>query len=273
MIKILVLILFAFNLYGVEKVIALSPAINEIIYALKAQNTIVANTTYCNYPKESIKKPKVGGYFSPNLEKIVTLHPDIVLMQENTKFAQKLLKLGIKTELFKLQTINDIKKSIIRIGTILNKEEKAKKIIQTIDIKLKSIKNIIHNKKILIVIGHNTSLDKKIFVVGHNLYLDDIIKESGNKNAFTINTFSQPILNLENIIALNPDIVILLTPYMKRKNLTKKDLLKPWKNLPLKASQNNTIYIESHEYAGIPSNRLIYFLNDFKSFLENAKTK
>jgi iron complex transport system substrate-binding protein len=266
-------LLLSLQIFSYDRVVALSPAINVIIFAIEAQEKIVANTTYCNYPKESLKKQKVGGYFSPNLEKIVALKPDIVFMQENKAFAKKLSKLGIKTKVFKLQKIDDIKKSIIMIGELLNKKEKALEITQKIERKLTALKGIVKNKRVLIVIGHNLKLDKKVFVVGHNLYLEDIIKISGNKNAFNFKTLAQPTLNLENIITLNPDIVILLSPYMKKKRLTKKDLLKAWKNLPINASKHKTIYVEFNEYAGIPSQRLIYFLDDFKAYLEDAKLK
>ena len=265
--------LFSKNLSNNLKLIALSPAINEIVYALNSGDKIIANTDYCNYPKEAKNKPKVGGYFSPNLEKIVALKPDIVLMQSNTKFANRLNKLGIKTAIFKLNTINDIKNSIKLIGNILDKQSQANKIISSIDTKLNNLKNIIKNQKILIVIGHNTKLDKKVYVVGHNLYLEDIIKASGNHNAYSDTSLSQPIFNLEKIISTNADIIVLLAPYMHKKNLSKEDLLNPWAKLPINAVKHHTIYIADKEYAGIPSQRLIYFLDDFKRILENAKNK
>jgi iron complex transport system substrate-binding protein len=261
------------NLWANQRVIALSPAINEIVYALESGDKIVANTIYCNYPNDAIDKPKVGGYFSPNLEKIVALHPDIVLMQSNKKFANNLHKLGIKTASFKLQTINDIKESIKSIGKIVNQTQKAQNIIDEIDTKLNNLKNIIKNKKILIVIGHNTSLDKKVFVVGQGLYFDDIIKISGNTNAFGDKSISQPVLNLEGIISTKADIVVLLTPYMKKKNLSQRALLKPWERLPINATKYHTIYIQSNEYAGIPSHRLSLFLDDFRGYLEDAKIR
>jgi len=84
------LIAILLNIYSYDKIVALSPAINEIIYALKADDKIVGNTTFCTYPAKSQSKPKVGGYFYPSLEKIVSLKPDLVLMQHTDK---KLIKI------------------------------------------------------------------------------------------------------------------------------------------------------------------------------------
>jgi iron complex transport system substrate-binding protein len=193
------------------------------------------------------------------------------MQSDNIKLSKQLNRLGIKTKYIKIDKLDNIKLSILQLGKILNKEDKAKEIITSINNKLKKIKNITKNKKILFVIGENLSLEKRIFVAGNNLYFDDIIKESGNINAFQSKYMGQPILNYENIIAYNADIVILLAHARESKGLSKNDLLKPWKNIPISASKTNSIYIIDKEYAGIPSNRLIYFLDDFKDILNNFK--
>jgi len=52
---------------------------------------VVGNTEYCKFPKESLAVEKVGGYFNPSLEKILSLNPSIVIMQRNNyKLGQKL---------------------------------------------------------------------------------------------------------------------------------------------------------------------------------------
>ncbi len=272
--KLILILLLSLNLFGYERIIALSPSINEIIYALDGGGKIVGNTEYSTFPAQAINKPKVGGYFSPSLEKILSLKPDLVIMQTNNQeIATKLERLGIKTKIIKLKTLKDITTSIKDIGDILNQTSKAKAILDTIQMKLNDTQNIQKNKKILFVIGQHTNLEKRIFVAGQNLYFDDIITISGNKNAFQSTRVGQPVLNMENIIATNPDIVILLAPLMAKEGFTKQDLINPWLKLPINASKNGNIFVEEREYAGIPSDRLSLFLEDFKGFLQNAKTK
>ena len=274
MFKLLLIILLSVDIFASQRVVALSPAINEIIFALGKGNLIVGNTTYCSYPKESKKITKVGGYFNPSLEMIISLSPTIVIMQQNNyKLRDKLIKLGIKSKVIKIDKLKSIKKSILDIGTILKSKEIAGNIVDTISIELKNSKNIVKNQKILIVIGHNTTLDSRVFVAGRNLYFNEIIENSGNINALKSSRKGQPILNMENIIATDADIVILLAPSLKEYGLSKKDILKPWKNLPINASKNGNIYIIDKEYAGIPSDRLILFLQDFTKILYDVKHK
>lgn len=272
MIKLFLLLAIAFNLFANERIIALSPSVNEIIFALGKGDRIVGNTTYCKHPEASLAITKVGGYFNPSLEKIVALNPTLVIMQENNyKIGQKLQQLGIRTKVLQIDRLSNIKASILEIGDILSRQEEAKRIVGDIEHELEKIKNITKDKKILVVMGHNTSLASRIFVAGQNLYFDDIINESGNTNALQSEKKGQPVLNMENIIACNPDIVILLSHSMHEKGLSRNDLVNPWLALPINAAKTKSIYIIDKHYAGIPSDRLVYFLRDFQGILNDYK--
>ena len=267
-------IFFVHVLYANERIIALSPSINEIVFALGMGDKIVGNTTHSTYPPYSKSIAKVGGYFNPSLEKIAALNPTLVIMQQNNyALAKKLKHLGIKSTILEIDTLQNIRASIAEIGKVLNRQSEAKKIVQDIDSELFKLKNIVEDKKILIVMGHNISLASRIFVAGQNLYFDDIINASGNKNALQSQRKGQPVLNMENIIACNPDIVILLSHSIKEMNLSRDDLINPWLKLHVNAAKTNSIYIIDKKYSGIPSDRLVLFLQDFGNILNDYKTK
>lgn len=270
--RVVLFLLFTVFSFAEQRIVALSPAINEILFALGAGDRVVGNTQYSTYPEASQKVTKVGGYFSPNLEKILSLKPSIVIMQQNNlKLSKKLNALGIETKIIHIDRLPHISQAILDLGVLVDKEKNAESIVTDIEKQLKEIKHIVKGKKILIVIGHNTALVKQIFVVGQNLYLDDIINASGNTNALQSTRKGQPILNQENIIATNPDIVILLAHSMHQRGLTADDLITPWKALPVNAGKTGDIYIIDKEYSGIPSHRLVLFLQDFKKILHAFK--
>lgn len=83
--KYLIAFLFIVNLFannqGEQRIITLSPSLNEIVFALGSGKNIVANTQYCNYPSESKNIPKVGGYSSISLEKMLLAKPTLVFAQ------------------------------------------------------------------------------------------------------------------------------------------------------------------------------------------------
>lgn len=272
--KIVLILFFTLTLYATPKVIALSPSINEIIFALGKGDTIVANTQFANYPEEAKLLPKVGGYFSVDLEKVVAFKPDMVMLQAyDMSVVDNLEKLKINYMLLKTNSMDDIKQTIQKIADFYGEKEHSIKILSDINNSLESIKNIIHNQKILIVISATTNFSKPIYVVGHNIYLEDIILHSNNQNAYNVPTLAQPTVNLETIIKLNPDIVILLAPYLHSSDITKEALIQKWKTIPIAASKKENIFVIDNEYAGIPSQRVHYFIEDFKKALEHANNK
>ena len=60
------------------RIISLAPGLTEILFSLGLDQRIVAVTDYCNYPEAALMKPRVGG-MNPNLERILSLHPDLVV--------------------------------------------------------------------------------------------------------------------------------------------------------------------------------------------------
>src|SRR5574344_1527124 len=115
--KLLFLLLFINFLVANERIITLSPAINEIVYALGLGDKIVANTEFCDFPIESKNIEKVGGYGSVSLEKVVKLNPTIIVNQDyDKKLNQSLNDLGFKTLVYKTNSLDDIKFTIDDLG-------------------------------------------------------------------------------------------------------------------------------------------------------------
>ncbi|WP_072680631.1 ABC transporter substrate-binding protein [Arcobacter sp. LA11] len=272
--KVFLLFLFTINLIAGERIITLSPSINEIVFALGNGKDIVANTKFCNFPEESKKIPKIGGYASISLEKMLVAKPTLVLAQDyDNELILNIKKLKLNVKTFKTNNLKSIKNTISSIGMLLKKNEKADELNNGIDNSLENIKNIISNKKILVVISPREDLNKIIYVAGNNLYFNDIIEASGNKNAYVSSSLSQPIVNVEKIIKMNPDVIIMLAPYINERKISHDDMKKPWLGLPINAAKEKMVYIIDKEYAGIPSNRVVNFINDFRNILEDVRSK
>ena len=272
--KLLFILLFCINLFGEERVVTLSPSINEIVYALDKGDLVVANTNFCDFPESSKKVKKIGGYSSISIEKILEVNPSVVIGQNyDEKLISNLKALNINVMDFKTNTLDNIKNTIQALGTFFNADIKAKELISNIDNSLASLDNITKDKKILFVISPNKSLANQIYVTGNFLYFEDIIKASGNQNAYSSTNKSQPVVNAEKIIAMNPDIIILLGAFFEGKEKELEEVKNAWRSLPINAARNDNIYAIDKEYSGIPSHRVQYFIDDFKKILENVRNK
>ncbi len=111
--KFLFILIFCINLFGEERIVTLSPSINEIVFALEKGENIVANTMFCDYPIESKSIPKIGGYSSISLEKLLEAKPTIVIGQDyDEKLIENIKALNIKVLSYKTNTIENITNTI-----------------------------------------------------------------------------------------------------------------------------------------------------------------
>ena len=62
-----------------SRIVSLAPSNTEILYAIGAGDLVVGVTTYCDYPPEVQEVERIGGFTDPNIEKIVSLKPDLLL--------------------------------------------------------------------------------------------------------------------------------------------------------------------------------------------------
>lgn len=271
---VLIFLVFTIFLVANERIVTLAPSINEIVFALGLGNEVVGNTEFCDYPKESQAKQKIGGYASISLEKILKLNPSIVISQNyDRKLIRNLQKLNIKTLVYKTNTVEDIKNTILDLGKYFKKEKSSKKLVKDINKALKSINSILKDKRILFIIGPQKTLQNQIYIAGNHIYFDDIIKLSGNKNAYFSKSSMQAVVNVEKILKLNPEIIILLAPYYEKNQEELQYIKELWLNLPIDASKYGNIFSIHKEYAGIPSHRLVYFIKDFRKILEDVRDK
>ena len=250
------ILLLVLNLYANERIISLSPSITEMIYALGKDKSLVGTSSYSLYPKEAQKIKVVGSYTNPHIEKILALRPTLVVGQTfNHATLKKLKYFHIQTLMLNLQTIKSIKNSIKILAHKLN-SKKDKKLIDTIDAEIKKARKTKTPHSVMIVYGLRKDLRSSVYIAGKNIFFDEIIELCGNKNAYNNSITSQPVLSYENIIALNPQQIIILHSHATEPNINIKEALDAWYKIPTLASKYKNISIVDEDYLHIPSHRI-----------------
>ncbi len=185
-------------------IISLSPAITEIIYAINAQDNLIAVSTTCDFPKEAEKKEKAGDAYFIDREKIIKLHPDYIFTTDNSKgLLNELNQANIKIIYFKSDSINNIYENILLIGRITNKTREAESLIKRIKTNLPQQTEPEKYKRILYLVQTNPMI-----TIGEKSFITDIIEKSGNKSITNNLKSDYPVINPEYAIKLKPDIII-----------------------------------------------------------------
>ncbi len=244
------------TLFSKERIITLSPSLSEIVFALEKGDELVGVSSFAAFPNEVQKIEKIGGYFDPNLEKVLSLRPTLVIGQGHLqKFLSQLSALGIKTLSVKLNKIEDIEDSIQIIAQNISATN-ADSLVKKIENARKNAPKLKKKKSVLIAFGVTYDLRSNIYVAGHDLYFEQILEACNATNAFTSKTFAQPVLGYEQIVALDPDIVLLQHSSLTDQPIDKKLLQATWGSLPIKAAKNGKIVIVDANMIAIPSDKI-----------------
>jgi len=247
-------IAISFSIYAkTKKIVTLAPNLTEIMYYLNYENNIIAVDKFSKKPKNAII---IGDLMTINYEKLISLSPDIIFLtkeQENIKKNIKNIK-NIKVHIVDIKRLKDINPEISKIKKLLNIKKKEIPFGMLI-----SISQTIENQKtVLIIIDRSKKSLSNIFVVGSDNFMNDYLSILNLKNI--IKNKNYPKINIENIINLNPDIIIDLT-YRADINI--------WNNYPqINAVKNKKIYKGSIKLT-IPSPYIIDEIIKLKKKLWN----
>jgi iron complex transport system substrate-binding protein len=193
-----------------EKIVSMGPNITETIFALGAGDKLVGRTDYCDYPEEAADIQSVGSITDPDVEKITSLDPDVVI--GSTHFSsdteKKLEDLGIQVIVIHEETeytgVYDI---INYLGQIVNEQDKAASLIKdmknTADTVANTVSTAKSNPTVYYVVGYGEYGD---YTDGGDTFGGQIIKMAGGDNiAEDVSGWSY---NLESLIEADPDIII-----------------------------------------------------------------
>lgn len=258
--------------YAQERIVALSPAINEIIFAVGAGDQIVANTFYADYPATAKNIYKVGGYFRPDLEKILLVKPTLVIMHPHDPLmVKRLADMGLRVVTVGMETLADIVHAIETIGEAVGKPAAGQQLAAEMRAKIAQVRATDTKLKILVVLSMDNDMGKGIYIAGQNLYFDSIIRLVGARNAYQSAVGGQPVLTIEGILALQPDVVIILAPNRQEQHFSVADLQRPWQSLAIPAAIHQRIHVIDTDYCAIPSHRVMYLLDDFQKIVHSAQ--
>ena len=187
-----------------QRIISTSPSITEMLFELGLEDRIVAVTDFCIYPEEACLLPSIGGVLNPDIETIVSLTPDLIILQSDSAKVKKNIKsLGIPTFSIKVRTISDIFESINRLGKELNCQEAAKKLLLLLKGKINAYKQRLEGKlpkKVLSLLGDSSDPARDLYAVGPGTFLNELLVLSGGKNILQKSKAQYPKLSKEYII-------------------------------------------------------------------------
>jgi len=195
-----------------SRIVSTSPSITETLFALGLGERVVGVSTYCWFPPDVAKLPKVGTFLKPDVEVIARLRPDLVFVHPGPgATASQLEQLGISTALVDRGSLESVFSTIRQIGSAAGVGDRAEGLVRTIAERLDRVKASVAgrpSRKILIIVGRRTGTLTDIVGVGPSSYLHDIATLAGGTNVLASARMEYPKISMETVISLAPDVII-----------------------------------------------------------------
>ena len=209
--KFLLIFFLTSLLYGqnYRRIISLGPYVTENLYLLGMDKEIIGVTIH---EKEERKRGKeiIGTLLEPNIEKILSLNPDLVIASKEgnrPQVVEKLKFVGLKVIVMdEIFNFNDICKNFLYLAKILGKEKVAKGVVKNEIKRLKKLQKEFTRdniKKVFFCLGI-----KPLFTAGKKTYIDDMIRFAGGKNIFDDINRKYIAVSFEEVIKRKPDVII-----------------------------------------------------------------
>lgn len=207
--SLLLMMLMALPAFATERVVSIGGDVTQIIYALDAQQNLVARDSTSQHPAQANALPDIGYMRQLNAEGILALKPTLVISSELAKpslVLQQIEQAGVKVvEVTGENSLQAIPKKIATIGKALNREAQAKTLDAQIEKQLAQLPQQKLPVNVLFIMANS---GMKSLAAGRQTAADGAIRSAGLVNAMASIPHYQA-LSQEGVVAAAPDLVVI----------------------------------------------------------------
>ena len=240
-----------------ERIVSLAPHITEILFAIGLKDEVAGVTLFSDYPEGAKKKTIVGSYVNLNLEKIISLAPDLVISTAdgNPKAdIERLSSMGIPV--FIISPARDIKgimKAIPTIGRITSKYDASMQVVRAMERRLKNVRARLKGSEPRSVF-YQLSVNP-LMTAGKDTFVNSLIEMAGGKNIAGKLKTRYPRFSMEKVLAASPEVIIISSMADKKVSEGTMQGWERWKDIP--AVRNGKIYFIDPDLINRPGPRIV----------------
>ncbi len=191
------------------RIISLAPNVTEMIIALGAGDRIVGVSDFCRIPEGSPAAERVGGLVNPDLERIVSLRPDLVVATTSGNYledADRIAKLGIPVYTVDTPSVGAVLSSLSDLGGILGDGGRGADLVARLRQRLERLSSRIAGRprpRVLFVVWGDP-----ILAPGRGTFLDDALALAGADSISSSSIARWAEMDLEGIVAAAPEVIL-----------------------------------------------------------------
>ena len=222
-----------------KRIISLAPSLTELIYAAGAGDKLVGVIAYSNYPEAAKSLPVVGQHDMLDMERILSLRPDLVVawLSGNPRASvRRLRELGLNVYIAEPKNLESIPSHMERLAILAGSESIAKPAAEKFRSRLRALDKQYRNKAA--VRTFYQVWDKPLISAGGNELINDIISLCGGKNIFSDIDRVAPKVSKEAVLVRDPMVII-----ASGMDIERPEWLDDWRSWPaVNAVANNMLF-------------------------------
>ncbi|CAN5117089.1 ABC transporter substrate-binding protein [soil metagenome] len=196
-----------------ERIISLSPAITETVFALGAGEHLVGGTDFDDYPAEAAAAlPDVATFTGVLMEQVVALEPDIVLAAGNNFTSQedidRMRDLGMTVLVTYAESVDEVLADIELIGQAIDATEEATAIVDGMEGRIAEVEAAVADIEDRPRVFYQIGSEPEIYGPAPNSFVADMVALAGGEPITTTDpaVFS---ISVERLVDLDPEVIVL----------------------------------------------------------------
>lgn len=246
------------------RIVSLSPGATETLYALGLRDEIVGVSDFCNYPPDFVsKKPGLGGFSTPNLEKIQAVSPHVVILTTVVPIHIKnqFDRLGIAIFVTEPKGFSQLLYLIRQFGKMFNRETEAYMLVSDMEEEAGKVTYAVKTKSLAPVKTFIEIWYNPFYAAGRDTLPGDLVTIAGGE-VIPKTGKDYPRLSEESLLALNPEAIIL------GHNIDVNTFLETHVNIAgVYAIRNNKIFAPDPDEFLRPGPRVVNSMREIARFL------
>lgn len=198
-----------------ERIVSLAPSNTEILFAIGASSQVVGRDSFSDYPEKANEIDDVGGgYGEFDLEKIVSLNPDLVLASSLNP-QELVTKLeGLKLTVFYLSNPNDLDgmyQNLLTVAQLTGHTSETEILVKELKTRVSNVISKIEDieSKPLVFYEIDGTDPSAPWTSGKGTFVDTLLNMAGGRNLGSVMDSEWAQISIEEIIAQDPDIILI----------------------------------------------------------------
>jgi iron complex transport system substrate-binding protein len=241
-----------------HRVVSLIPATTEMLFAMGGGDRVVGIGNYDRFPPEASRLPRVGGLLDPDVERILSLRPDLVVVYETQgDLRRQLERARIPLFLYRHRGLADITDTIRALGASVGLSERGRSLAAALEGQIAAIRARVGGRprpRTLLIFGRQAGTLRGIEASGGVGFLHDMLEAAGGADALNDIRQQSVTISAELVLARAPEVIVELR--YSREHAAGQDL-SAWNALAsVPAVRNHRVHLLQGEELVVPGPRV-----------------